>query len=147
MNIFLYVYNTDTYTCLDFNMLREMMRIFLLIYPHKMVFGCFVSYKEFLFNKTKIQSQVAWDWLENRTDGIAKSQVQQQIFVCVYVCVHARQGEQQIVGWSPYCKVIPFSAIILSNRVNFCVPVHLLVQQYCNCLHRAVYLKFGLISA
>jgi len=49
----------------------------------------YVSYKEFLFNKTTIQAQVAWDWLENRTDSNDKSQVQQQVLVCVCVCVCA----------------------------------------------------------
>jgi len=53
--------HVHTYTCMDFNVLREMICIFVLVYPHKTVFGCFISYKEFLFNKTKIQSQVAWD--------------------------------------------------------------------------------------
>jgi len=53
--------HTHTYTCMDFNVLREVICIFVLVYPHKTVFGCFISYKEFLFNKTKIQSQVAWD--------------------------------------------------------------------------------------
>jgi len=50
-----------TYTCMDFNMLREMVCIFVLVYPHKMVFICFISYKEVLFNKTKIQTQITWD--------------------------------------------------------------------------------------
>lgn len=43
----------------------------------------YISYKQVLFSKTKIQTQVAWDSLENRTDDNDKSQVKQQIFVCV----------------------------------------------------------------